>query len=127
MTMSIKLLDRGWRYSKARGGDLLVLLGIADFANDEGIAYPSIATLAAKARLTVRNTQRAIRRLVSLGELTIDEGRGPHGTHIYKIGIERDVDVPTDNSTGVTKCRDDIRSSKGVTSQPSKPSEETVI
>lgn len=58
--MSIKILDRGWRFSKAKGGDLLVLLSIADFANDEGVAYPSVATLARKARLTPRNDQRAI-------------------------------------------------------------------
>ncbi len=34
--MSIKIMSAVWRYSKAKGSALLVLLAIADFANDQG-------------------------------------------------------------------------------------------
>lgn len=125
--MSIKLLDRGWRFSNAKGGDLLVLLGIADFANDEGIAYPSIPTLAKKARLTPRNAQRAIRRLIAAGELGIEEGKGPHRTHLYRIILSERAEIEGCRNVRVTKSQDDIRDGRRVTFQPSNPSEETVI
>lgn len=124
--MSIKLLDRGWRFSKAKGGDLLVLLGIADFANDDGIAYPSIPTLARKARLTPRNTQRAIRHLVASGELRLEEGKGPHRTHLYRI-ILSEATVEGCQNVRVTKSQDDICDKGGVTFQPPNPLKRTVI
>lgn len=125
--MSIKLLDRGWRFSKTKGGDLLVLLGIADFANDDGIAYPSIPTLARKARLTPRNAQRAIRRLVASGELLIEEGKGPHRTHLYRIILSEKAPSEGSQNVRVTKCQDDICDKEGVTFQPPNPLKRTVI
>ncbi len=125
--MSIKLLDRGWRFSKAKGGDLLVLLGIADFANDEGIAYPSIPTLARKARLTPRNAQRAIRRLVASGELLIEEGKGPHRTHLYRIVLREEDYGEGCQNVRVTKSQGDICDVERVTFQPSNPLKRTVI
>ncbi|MEQ1793631.1 MAG: helix-turn-helix domain-containing protein [Nitrospira sp.] len=125
--MSIKLLDRGWRFSKAKGGDLLVLLGIADFANDEGIAYPSIPTLARKARLTPRNAQRAIRRLVACGELLIEEGKGPHRTHLYRILLSDNSRPEGRHNVRVTKSQGDICDVERVTFQPPNPLKRTVI
>jgi hypothetical protein len=49
--MSVGMLSRVWKHSKARFGDRLVLLAIADFANDAGEAWPSVETLAKKSRL----------------------------------------------------------------------------
>lgn len=126
VAVSIMLLNRGWRFSKAKGGDLLVLLAIADFANDEGVAYPSIATLARKARLTSRNTQRAIRRLVTNGELLIEEGKGPHRTHLYRIILAESLKSERCQNGIVTNCQDDIRDRERVIFQPYNPSEETV-
>jgi hypothetical protein len=125
--VAIKLLDRTWRHSRAKGGDLLVLLGIADFSNDDGIAYPSVATLARKARLTPRNTQRSIRRLVGLGELVVERGCGPHGTNLYRITLADAADGRERHIVGLTYGRDDIRDLAGMTFQPLNPSEETVI
>ena len=47
-------MARVWEWSAASGGGLLALLAIADFANDNGVAWPSLSVLAAKARLSVR-------------------------------------------------------------------------
>ncbi len=83
--MSIRVMSHVWKHSQAKGGDLLVLLAIADFADDSGTAYPSIATLGLKARLDGRNVQRSIRRLITTGELTLSERQGPHGTNLYMV------------------------------------------
>ena len=104
-----------------------MLLGIADFANDEGIAYPSIPTLAKKARLTTRNTQRAIRRLMTAKELLIEDGKGPHRVHLYRIILPESSTLEGRQYVGVTKSQDDNLDIGRVTSQPHKPSEETVI
>ena len=47
-----------WQSSRARGTDLLVLLALADIANDDGECWPSIAHLARKCRIDERTTQR---------------------------------------------------------------------
>jgi len=67
-----------WQHSRASGADLLVLLAIADQANDDGQeAWPSHATLADRCRVSVKTTQRATQRLMELGELTVDRHAGP--------------------------------------------------
>ena len=77
--MSIELMTRVWKFSSHRGTSLLLLLSLADYANDEGICWPSITTLAHKCRLSPRQTQRLIQKLVGSKEikvLHIGDGRG---------------------------------------------------
>lgn len=83
--MSIRVMSHVWKQSRAKGGDLLVLLAIADFSDDSGTAFPSVSTLSQKARLDSRNVQRSIRRLITAGELTLSERQGPHGTNLYQV------------------------------------------
>jgi len=52
--VSIRVMTKVWDYSGAECGALLVLLAMADFANDDGIAWPSIASLCQKSRLAER-------------------------------------------------------------------------
>lgn len=84
--MSIKVLDRVWKSSKAKGGDLLLLLAIADNADEKtGSAYPSINYLAKKTRLTERAVQYSLRRLEALGELTIQPKAAANGCNLFTI------------------------------------------
>jgi hypothetical protein len=84
--MSLKALSRVWEESKQQGGTLLVQLAIADFADDTGgSAWPSIATLAKKSRMSDRNVQFSLARLVKAGELEIREAAGPHGVSVYQL------------------------------------------
>jgi hypothetical protein len=70
--MSIRACDQVWRRSKAKGSTLLLLLAIADCANDEGThAYPTIATLAEKTRLTQRQIINLVKQLEESGELSV--------------------------------------------------------
>lgn len=75
--MGYKVTTAVWDNSKAKGGDLLVLIAIADSADNEtGEAFPSIRYLAEKSRLSERTVQYAITRLVSLGELEVLQNTG---------------------------------------------------
>jgi hypothetical protein len=95
--MSIEVMSRVWQRSRQAGDALLVLLAIADFADDCGVAYPSVPTLARKARLSERQVQRVIGELIVAEELRVEPGQGRHASHLYRVivGTGRQ-DVPGD-------------------------------
>lgn len=78
-------MARVWAESKHSGTDLLMMLAIADFADDDGNAYPSVGTLAKKCRTTPRHVNRILAALRASGELEIRLNEGPKGTNRYRI------------------------------------------
>lgn len=75
--MSVRAISWVWENSSASGNDRLVLLAIADSAEHDGSnAWPSVRTIAKKCLLSERTVQRAIRSLVSAGELIVEEQEG---------------------------------------------------
>ncbi len=69
-------MTKVWETSPQRGAALLCLLALADFANDEGICFPLVPTLAHKIRLEERATQKWVSRLHSQGEIYRAQARG---------------------------------------------------
>lgn len=85
-------MSRVWDESKAEGSALLLLLAIADHCHDDGTgAWPSIAALAKKTRLGIRNTQYQIRKLEEANELKIVLNGGPKGCNSYVIPMGEGV------------------------------------
>lgn len=76
--MSILMMSEVWAHAPYRETRLLVLLAFADFADDEGVCWPSQATVAKKARCHEETVRRAVKRFVDDGWLVILE---PHGSH----------------------------------------------
>lgn len=71
--MSVTAISRVWERSRAKGSELLVLLAIADYADDEGRnAWPSVQKLADKSRMTERGVRDVLRRLADDGELAVE-------------------------------------------------------
>lgn len=87
--MSVRTMARVWEGSQHAGTDLLMLLAIADFSDDDGRAFPAVATLATKCRMKMRNCQYILRSLEKSGELSILENQGPHGANLYRINLNR--------------------------------------
>jgi hypothetical protein len=86
--MSLAWSERAWKHSRAKGSCLLVLLAVADNADEAtGMAWPSIPYLARKVRLVERAVQYNLRRLVTLGELAIEEREG-HSSR-YRLTLPR--------------------------------------
>lgn len=83
--MSIKAMSRVWDESPRKGSALLLLLAIADFANENGEAWPSVDTLANKCRMSRRNVQTLATSLATDGDITIQENGGPRGCNIYRL------------------------------------------
>ena len=78
--MSVRIMAAVWPMDLS-ATDKMVLLALADSANDDGVAWPSIAgrkPLTAKTSLSERAIQKAIKALVAAGHLSRDEriGRG---------------------------------------------------
>lgn len=78
-----------WKRSQHSGSALLMLLAIGDFADDEGRAYPAVATLARKVRVKPRAANYTLRELQDSGELDVRIGEGPKGTNLYRIALKR--------------------------------------
>lgn len=84
--MSIKVMSWVWEHSQAQGIDRLVLLAIADSANDTGgQAWPSRLTLARKAGVDEKTVRRAVLRLVEMGELAVAERAGQGRANVYSV------------------------------------------
>lgn len=95
--MSNKALTYVWDEAPYEGSRLLVLLAIADFADDDGVCFPGVTRLAKKARLTPRALQKHLAILEQDGWLKrqlnkgVETGRGK--TNRYTI-------VPMFNRSG---------------------------
>lgn len=83
--MSVRTMARVWERSQHSGSDLLMLLAIADFADDDGNAYPAVGTLAKKCRMTPRNANFILANLKQSGELVVRQNEGPKGTNRYLV------------------------------------------
>jgi uncharacterized phage protein (TIGR02220 family) len=86
-------MSRVWDSSSLGGTELLCLLAIADFANDEGTAFPSVSTLAAKIRMSERNTHYLLKKLEESGELEIDRNAGPKGCNLFRVKTLQGADI----------------------------------
>lgn len=73
--MSVETLAAVLHHSRARGTVKLVAVGIANHDGDGG-AWPTIRTLAKYANVEPRNVQKAIAKLVALGELAVHVQQG---------------------------------------------------
>lgn len=73
--MSIRLMTAAWQ-TDLPALEKLILLALADHANEDGEAWPSIATLSRRTGLAERTVQRNLRELELKGYLSISEARG---------------------------------------------------
>lgn len=84
--MSVRWISRVWEDSPYEGRALLLHLALADFANDDGICYPSQKTLALKARTTEGWTATTIKQMVKDGFVEILERGGGRGNRtVYQL------------------------------------------
>lgn len=111
--MSIAVSTKVWRHSRHKGTSLLILLALADWSDDEGRSFPSIRTLAGKARISERQAQKQLDHLRQLGELEVHLGMGPVSqggrSNLYRIRLEG---YPADE--GVSPASPPVARARGV-------------
>lgn len=74
-----------WESGPAKQADRFVLLAIADYANDDGEAWPSIAGICRKTCMSERGVQGVIRRLEADGWLSVEVGNGRKNCNLYTV------------------------------------------
>lgn len=113
--MSNALLNAVFANSKSEGLERLIMLSIADRANDQGRAYCGASDLCRRTRAGRRNVFRALKRLRELGELEVLPERGFNGCNAYAIRSDQWHKDPRGIKSLVTQ----EASSRGV--KPPKP------
>lgn len=117
--MSVAATNWVWTQSKAEGADRLVLLALADFADETGKCFGSWGTMQRKTLLSRRTIARSLSRLVESGDLAeIEHARTVNGRNmatVWQLPVGRCHD-----DTGVIltlpRCHSDI--TPGVTMSP---------
>lgn len=78
-----------WQHAPYEGNTLLTLLAFADWADDEGVCWPKMATAAKKTRQSERNVKNCVKRLIDDGVLVVlEESKGPGVSNKYQIREE---------------------------------------
>lgn len=98
--MSINVMRAVWERSLAGGSELLALLALADWADDDGRCFPSVASIAKKTRLSKSQVQRVVHGLIDAGVVQVEgneAGGAPGATRRYRILVEQ-----LTGSTGAT-------------------------
>ena len=98
--MSIAVMSWIWKNSPTSGSERLILLAIADSANDEGVAWPSMETLAKKANLSRRYVIDILAKLEDEKHLAIERRRdGPRNkSNIYTVLMVNKPSLPSEES-----------------------------
>jgi DNA-binding MarR family transcriptional regulator len=83
--LSLRHLIDVWESSRQRDSRLLLLMALADAANDEGWSSPKISWLAERSRISTRQVQRLLRQLEEEGVLETRPGGGRRLPSYYRV------------------------------------------
>ena len=92
--MSIKLTAKAWETNQS-GNDLLVLLALCDFSNDEGMSFPSLKTLSSKAKVGKSTLAYILKAYEDIGVITRERRTSDNKSNtstLYKIN-HLDIDI----------------------------------
>lgn len=84
--MSVRVSTWVWHETTASGSDLLVLLALADSANDDGECWPGVDVLVDKTRMSRATVFRRLDALEAAGLLERDR-RGKRQTNVYRVCV----------------------------------------
>lgn len=130
--VSVRLMTEVWAVSLP-DSEKLVLLALADCANDEGLCWPSMATLARKCSKSDRTVQASIKRLVASGHMSRSEVPGKGCRYIIHPTTEAasppkrlrpEAPSPPKGTTPTPEAASD-KPSRTITSQEASPPSST--
>lgn len=90
--MSVRVLSMVWDNYPGGGSELLALLALADWSDDEGRCYPSVSAIADKTRLSRSQAQRVVHNLIGTGFVSVEgneNGGRPGSTRRYRINLQQ--------------------------------------
>jgi hypothetical protein len=106
--MSIRVMTSVWDNSPYEGGELLVLLALADWADDQGRCWPSVPAIAQKARLKERHVYSILSKFRTDEIIHCEQGGGRGRSTVYLINTAKiagfQSQKKTLHSTAVKSC-----------------------
>jgi len=89
--LSVEAISWVWRHSKSRLAARLLLLRIANNADEYGRnSWHTVPSMARATLLSERQVTRASRQLQALGEVDVELNGGPHGANVYSLPLMGD-------------------------------------
>lgn len=106
--MSVRATNWAWSLEEVMGSEALVLLALADQANDEGFCWPAQQKLAPKARQSVSTLRRSLRNLEKMGLLTTITRSSTRGrrSNLYLLHIGAKPDLSMKSAKAVSLGED---------------------
>lgn len=89
--MSFAAINWAWEQLDLPPGPKVVLMGLAHVADDGGLAWPSVGTLAVRANVSAMTVRRYIQHLVDAGLVSIERRQRPDGSYasnVYRLHVE---------------------------------------
>ena len=104
--MTVHVTSWVLRNSRATLGSRLVLLVLADYADEDGgSCWPSVATISKETLLSERQVRYALRNLEQLGEIAIEQMGGGRRSTRYRVLMGGVQNLPpSDNGRGAVHC-----------------------
>jgi hypothetical protein len=102
--MSIHVMNAVWRGYPSGGSQLLTLLALADWSNDQGESWPSVESISQKTRQSRRNVQYNLRVLEEQGYVTTDN-HPKYPSRLYRVNLGRLFDEPGCTQGGANFAR----------------------
>jgi hypothetical protein len=116
--VSVRILGKVLRESEAVYGERLVLIALADSASDDGVTWEPQAGLAAKARLSLSQTEKVVKKLVADGLVELRKAqRGRRRINVYRVMLPGLPEVQYD------RLPFDLKEPFGTTPQNEGPSD----
>lgn len=93
--MSIKAMNWVWQDVRVEGGLKLILLAIADNADDNGVAWPSLQTIASKAEVSLSTAKRKVKQLETLGLMSVTRRTVGYNnsSNKYRLNVDQKFDL----------------------------------
>ena len=105
--MSVRASTWAWR-QPVKSTERLLLVALADMADDHGVCWPSVATLAGRCKKSTRTVQRALQTLASANLLRCEQRQRADGSstsnrYVLRLGGDILTGAPDTDVAG--ECR----------------------
>jgi Helix-turn-helix domain len=92
--MSVEFITPVLKNSRSTGLNKFVLVCLANYADEHGVSYPSVSTLANRCGISETSVHKCIKKLMALGEVELVEAGGMANqikkANRYKIHVPQD-------------------------------------